>query len=103
METLLLLASTPWLSFIVLGLATYRFTRLITRDEIVSDIRNKFFSRFPPETSKLGYLATCEWCLSFWVASLFVICFMISTVTVLVLLPFALSAIAGLLTAYEDK
>jgi len=41
--------------------------------------------------------------LSFWFGSLVFVCYMISTVTVLVVVPFALSAIAGLLTAYEDK
>jgi len=103
METLLALVSTPWSSLLILALATYRITRLITRDEVLSNLRNKYFERFPPNQSKLGYLATCEWCMSFWVASLLVICFMISTVTAIVLVPFALSAIAGLLTAYEDK
>lgn len=103
METLLALASTPWSSLLILSLATYRITRLIVRDEILAAPRDKFFERFPPDRSKLGYLATCEWCMSFWVASLLVICFMISTVTAIVLVPFALSAIAGLLTAYEDK
>jgi hypothetical protein len=103
MEILLLLVSTPWISFVILGLATYRVTRLLTRDEILSPLRNKFFTKFPPERSKLGYLGTCEWCMSFWVASLLVLCFMINVVTVIVMLPLALSAIAGLLTAYEDK
>ena len=103
METLLLLASTPWISLVILALTTYRVTRLITRDEIVSNLRTKYFTKFPPETSKLGYLVTCEWCMSFWVASLLVICFMINTVTVIAMVPFALSALAGLFTAYEDK
>ena len=103
METLLALASTPWISLTILVLATYRITRLITRDEVLTDLRNRYFNRFPPESSKLGYLATCEWCMSFWVASLLVICFMINTGTVIVAVPFALSAVAGLLTAYEDK
>jgi hypothetical protein len=88
---------------VVLGLATYRLTRLATRDTVFTSIRNKFWERFPPESSKLGYLFTCEWCLSVWVASLLFISAMISTVTVLLAVPFALSAIAGLLTAYEDK
>lgn len=91
------------LEFIILGLATYRITRLATRDTIFESARNRYWRRFPPESSKLGYLLTCEWCLSVWVASLLYVSAMISTVTVLVVVPFALSAIAGLLTAYEDK
>jgi hypothetical protein len=88
---------------VVLSLATYRLTRLVTRDTVFSSVRNKVWERFPPESSKFGYLFTCEWCLSVWVASLLFISAMISTVTVLLAVPFALSAIAGLLTAYEDK
>lgn len=87
----------------ILALATYRITRLFTRDTILNALRNRFWDRFPPESTKLGYLFTCEWCLSVWVASVIFISAMISTVTVLVVAPFALSAIAGLLTAYEDR
>ena len=91
------------LEFVILGLATYRVTRLFTRDTILDSARNKFWDRLPPESSKLGYLFTCEWCLSVWVASLLFISAIISTVTVWLVAPFALSAVAGLLTAYEDK
>jgi hypothetical protein len=90
-------------TFIICGLATYRITRLITRDTILSSPREKWWKRFPPESTKLGYLITCEWCLSFWIASLVYISAMIISVLVLVYSVFALSAIAGLLTAYEDK
>lgn len=92
-----------FLEITILGLATYRITRLFTRDIIFESFRNWFWGKFPPESSKVGYLLTCEWCLSFWVASLIFISAMISAVIVLVMVPFALSAIAGLLTAYEDK
>lgn len=89
--------------YLILGLATYRLTRLFTRDTILDSFRNWWWSKFPPEKHPLGYLLTCEWCLSFWVGSLVFVCYIISTATVLVVAPFALSAIAGLLTAYEDK
>lgn len=92
-----------FLYFIILALATYRITRLITRDHIFSSARNKFWEKYPPESTKLGYLITCEWCTSIWVASLLVISAMITLVTVAVATVFALSAVAGLLTAYEDR
>jgi hypothetical protein len=41
--------------------------------------------------------------MSIWTASLIYTCFIITSVTVILLVPFALSAVAGLLTAYEDK
>jgi hypothetical protein len=92
------------LQFLLLGLGTYRVTRLITRDTITASIRNAFWSKFPPESSRLGYLSTCEWCFSVWVGSGFVIsAIIIPSVTYIVATVFAVSAIAGLLTAYEDK
>jgi hypothetical protein len=92
----------PW-EFLILGLATYRITRLITRDVITEGFRNWFWKKWSPEKSKLGYLLTCEWCLSIWIASLMYISVMITSVTFAVAAVFALSAVAGLLTAYEDK
>jgi hypothetical protein len=89
--------------FVILGLATYRITRLFTRDVILEGFRNWWWKKFPPESSKLGYLLTCEWCLSIWVASLLWGFAMITAVTITVAMVFALSAVAGLFTAYEDK
>ncbi len=89
--------------FVILALATFRITRLITRDVITEPIRTRVWKKYPPESSKLGYFFTCEWCMSIWTASLIYGCFIITSVTVIVVVPFALSAVAGLLTAYEDK
>jgi Protein of unknown function (DUF1360) len=90
--------------FIITALATYRLARLLTRDEIFSSLRNRLWKKFPPETNKFGYLFTCMWCMSIWTASLFVISSIIMpTITLYTASAFALSAIAGLLTAYEDK
>lgn len=50
------------------ALATYRVTRLIVEDEITSDLRDKVHSKFPPESTKIGYLFTCPWCISMYVA-----------------------------------
>jgi hypothetical protein len=82
---------------VLLGLATYRLTRLFTRDEILSGFRDWFWEKYPPETKKLGYVLTCEWCLSIWVASL------LQLSRIIIPLVLAMSAIAGLLTAHEDK
>jgi len=95
---------TSILQFIILGLATYRITRLFIRDTILSTPRDWFWSKFPPESSKLGYLLTCEWCLSFWIGSLLVFsAIIIPSVTYVIAAVFAVSAVTGLLTAYEDK
>lgn len=93
---------TP-LELVIYGLATYRLTRLITRDVITARFRDWVWSKRPPESSKIGYLFTCEWCMSIWTASVLVVSSMITDVTDIAALVLALSAVAGLLTAYEDK
>lgn len=92
------------LQFVILGLASYRVTRLFTRDMITAPLRNAFWKKFPPESSYLGYLSTCEWCFSFWIAAAFVGGFIIipSVISIIAII-YAVSAVAGLLTAYEDK
>jgi hypothetical protein len=91
------------IELVILGLATYRLTRLIIDDVILEFIRNWVWKRFPPHTSKIGYLFTCTWCMSIWVASFVVLSAMLIPVLVYAYAVFALSAIAGLLTAYEQK
>jgi hypothetical protein len=93
-----------FIDLLIFGLATYRLTRLITRDTIMAPVVNCVWKRFPPETSKIGYLFTCEWCMSIWVASLLQLSRMIiPTPTYVFEVVLAASAIAGLLTAHEDK
>ncbi len=88
----------------IYGLATYRLSRLVTRDELLSGPREWLWKKFPPESTKIGYWLTCVWCVSVWSASLFVISrIIIPEATNIVAIVLALSAIAGLLTAYEDK
>lgn len=48
--------------------ATYRLTRLIQEDEITAPLRERFHEKFPPESTKIGYLSTCPHCLSMWIA-----------------------------------
>ena len=90
--------------FLVGALATYRLSRLITRDEILSPLRNRLWKRFPPETSKFGYLFTCMWCMSIWSASILVLSgIIIFKITLYFGLVLAFSAVTGLLAAYEDR
>lgn len=92
------------IEFAVFGLATFRGTRLLTRDTIFDTPRNKVWDRYPPETHRFGYLFTCEWCMSIWVASLFAIWSIISARTFSVFaLVLAASAVTGLFAAYEDR
>ena len=92
------------IDFIIFALATYRATRLLTTDHILNAARDRIWAKYPPNESKIGYLFTCEWCMSIWVGLTFVTWYTINADTARFLaVAFALSAIAGLLTAYEDR
>lgn len=93
-----------FLAYIVFSLATYRATRLLTRDEILQSARNRIWKRFPPESTKVGYLLTCEWCVSIWVALAFTTWYTINESTFrFFAVALSLSAVTGLLTAYENR
>jgi hypothetical protein len=92
------------LDFIILALATYRVTRFLTTDHLFEGPREKIFNRYNPSTSKIGYLFTCEWCMSIWIGLGFVFWYTINQeFTRFFAVAFALSAIASLLSAYENK
>lgn len=50
-------------------LATKRVTRLVVDDKVTEDVRELVWKRFPPESTKLGYLVTCYACTSVWSAA----------------------------------
>ncbi len=77
--------------FLILSLAAYRVTRMITTDSIFNRPRSLWFRRFPPpgdwqnvnrdgnlrnplmiprRAHPLGKLVVCPWCTGFWVAGL---------------------------------
>ena len=92
------------LHFLVLALMVYRLTRLIIVDTIFTPVREWIFSKKPPHSSSLGYLFTCEWCISLWLALPVVISYaLFPSITLVIGYIFALSAIAGLITARLDK
>lgn len=84
-------------------LASYRLTRLVTTDDITAPLRDKIWSRFPPDT-RTGYLITCDWCSSIYTASLLVFLYMIVPVPATVLfLVLAGSAAAGIISTCLDR
>ena len=91
------------MTLLILSLATFRLSRLLTVDVIFEDLRERIWKKYSPLT-KFGYLFTCIWCMSIWVASVIVICYtIIPTVTTVLALPFAISAVAGLVAHNLDK
>lgn len=57
----------------ILGLATYRLTKLVIEDQITASLRDKVFEKFDPSSTKLGYFITCPWCVSIWAAGALVV------------------------------
>ena len=87
------------LDAVVLSLAVYRLTRLVTTDTLLEDVRERVWRRWPPST-KRGYVITCDWCTSMWISAPTVLMYSIyPTATVYVCAIFALSAAAGIIAA----
>lgn len=87
------------LDLVIVALATFRLTRLITTDVITESIRERVWRRFPPST-RTGYLFTCDWCMSIYSASLVIPMYKIAPFMTAVL---ALSAITGIIAARVDN
>lgn len=86
------------LDYVILMLATYRLTRLVTTDVIFNKYREKIWNKYPVEKEGLGYLITCDWCTSIWTSSLVVCMYKISPdIAIAVCGIFALSAAVGFL------
>jgi hypothetical protein len=41
----------------------------VVEDEITAQLRDMLWDRFDPGETKIGYLVTCPWCVSFWVGA----------------------------------
>lgn len=87
----------------ILALAAYRLTHLITTDAIADGFRTRVWKKFPPST-KIGYLITCNWCTGFW-ASIFIALLWLALpqVAIVVSLILAISASVGLLSAWIER
>jgi hypothetical protein len=86
--------------FVIAALATWRITAVLHREKIADFIRksNLIRGRFDAESNSwdypdtlFGYLVSCFWCLSIWVA---LFCTALLFIFPYALLPFALSAVA---------
>jgi hypothetical protein len=55
-------------ALVVMALAVARLTGLVTEDKITEGLRSRILSRFD-EDSRLGYLITCPWCVSIYLAA----------------------------------
>ncbi|AUI37086.1 hypothetical protein CWI35_11725 [[Bacillus] caldolyticus] len=75
-----MLRELDWMTYIMIILASYRFTHLIVFDKITEFIRNPFMKKEKIQhedgsteikkvpKSKFGYLLNCYWCAGVWSA-----------------------------------
>jgi len=92
-----------WLLLTIVALATYRLTRLVTADKITEALRSRAFRR---QSNWLGYLVTCDWCLSVWVAPLPTVAAVLwpdNRVVLVGLVALAASALTGLASLIERR
>lgn len=92
---------TPLLVTLV-ALSTYRLTRLVTADRITQRLREAVIAR----GEMIGYLATCDWCLSIWVApipSVLAVAYPENRLLLAGLLALSASALTGLIAGIEGK
>jgi len=83
-------------------LACYRMTRLVTADEITKPLRIWAVTK----SQRVGYLMSCDWCLSIWLAPLVAIPVTLwpnSKPLQALLLWLSLSAVAGLVSVIEGR
>ena len=91
------------ITFVILALAAFRLTHLVTTDAIADGFRTKVWKKFSPST-KIGYLITCNWCTGFWVSIFLVISYLVLPVATLVVsLVLAISASIGLISAWIER
>ena len=90
------------LLFILTALSTYRLTRLFTADRILQAPRAWVVRR----SRWLGYLVTCDWCLSIWLApapTALAILYPEERITWAILIALSASALVGLLSMIETR
>lgn len=92
------------LDLVILALAAFRITRFFIEDHLFSPVRERIWKRFPPESTKTGYLFTCPHCMGFWISSLLIFSYiLVGAWAVLFCLPFALSAVVSIIFTWLDK
>lgn len=104
--------------FILLALACYRVTRLVTTDKITEPIfdrlrfglEHRWYAKHGPEgsdthfNSKLAFMLSCPWCLGFWISGIATL--LVSLAYGLdypIITWFALSTVVGFLGRFDTE
>lgn len=89
-------------TYVIIALASYRLTRLLTTDVIFEGLRERVWKKFPIST-KIGYVFTCDWCMSIWAAGFLILLFMVLPLAAYVVsLILSTSAIVGFIASRID-
>lgn len=94
-----------FLVYVVYALAVARVTRLIAEDKIFERPRVWALAKLP-EDSMTGYLITCRWCVSVWIAIPAAVVAVLWGAKPWFLIPalaLAYSQVTGLLTRLEES
>ena len=84
------------IEFVVVSLGVFRLSRLVVDDDITLPLRAWLFHKFPSDW--IVSLLSCVWCSGFWISvGIAGLWWWQPVIVWWVLLPFALSAVAGLL------
>jgi len=95
---------TRLLDLTILILAVHRITRLITTDVIFEKLRQRVWKKYPPYGNGIGYLITCDWCTSLWVATpVYALYKMNTDAAILVFGAFALSSAAVIIDRVSQR
>ncbi|SEQ75670.1 DUF1360 domain-containing protein [Piscibacillus halophilus] len=102
-----------WLTYLMIILASYRFTHLIVFDKITEFIRKPFLEKKTVKdkkghieskevpTSKFGYLLNCYWCAGVWSAIFMAIGYMyIPTIALPIIFIFSIAGAQSILETF---
>jgi Protein of unknown function (DUF1360) len=99
------------LHFVILFLGSFRITHLFVYDKIFEFVRKPFFDEqlidhevYLTPKNFIGQLLSCQWCTGFWVAIVITALYLFfPTITIIVLLAFAIAGAASILQAVIDR
>ncbi len=87
----------------LLGLASYRFARIIIQDEVFAPLREMIWRRFPTNT-RVGFFFTCYSCVGFWTSLAFLAAFVLWPIPTLVIsVVLAISAIVVIIDDFSKR
>ena len=93
----------PVFDLVLIVLALYRLTHLVTQDKITNPIR-QYFSKFERGVRKTIYeLLICPWCVGIWLSLFLVFLYLISPLAWFFILILAISALAIILRTIVHK